>query len=340
MAITVTPEITGQQADENSSLAYLYEPLRVLITDSNTGAKKIYIDVSEYDSSSDNLVNFYENYAVFELNTAKTLKVDIMAIIRQLVEKAVWKYSNVDALVSGDGYKAIIPQYTYDFTVRDGVGSSVDIIKQPIIGGRTFYQFQKNPSLLPSSPTNEFEYSGLDIQETDKLFAMSFVTVDFPNLVNQGQPNGRPTLTKMTPSNTYATRVPCAGGLLWKSRLGGWMHWGFDLIEEKNTSRVNGKLNVGLFEGDSLGNPFVENDFTEIQNSYSITLKSLSVEKKYLECLAGIKNSMAVYYQRPNEENLELMRLSSASASLKNLSNGGDFSVTLNSISKSSFLTR
>ena len=50
--------------------------------------------------------------------------------------------------------------------------------------------------------------------------------------------------------------------------------------------------------------------------------------------------SPAVYLMRSPDSALELMRVTSASAPINNLSNGGDFSVSLKSISQSSHKTR
>jgi hypothetical protein len=50
--------------------------------------------------------------------------------------------------------------------------------------------------------------------------------------------------------------------------------------------------------------------------------------------------SPAVYYMRDQGEELELMRLTSANAPLDNKANGGDFTVSLSSISTTMQKTR
>ena len=82
------------------------------------------------------------------------------------------------------------------------------------------------------------------------------------------------------------------------------------------------------------GNPFIPVDYTGISSSYSIDLKSFSLITSELMAVSGISSSIVAYYQETNISKLELMRISSVSVPLKNLADGGDFSLSLQSISK------
>ena len=51
MAITVTSQITNQDVSSTTSYCYLYEPLKVNITESDIAASQIYIDLTVIDTS-------------------------------------------------------------------------------------------------------------------------------------------------------------------------------------------------------------------------------------------------------------------------------------------------
>lgn len=132
------------------------------------------------------------------------------------------------------------------------------------------------------------------------------------------------------------------GQVFWKSRLGGWLSWGFKLKKESQAKKYEGNIQVGMFEStlSSNGNPYVSVDYTGISTNYSLTLKELRLTSDELEVVQNIIASPAVYYMRDQSEDLELMRLSSANAPLDNKANGGDFTVSLSSISTSMQKTR
>ena len=83
----------------------------------------------------------------------------------------------------------------------------------------------------------------------------------------------------------------------------------------------------------------MEVNYTGIATDYSVTLKALSLTSDELKGVSGIQESPAVYFVYPDGR-MELMRLSAATIPLNSLSNGGDFSVSLKSISKVEQKTR
>jgi len=110
----------------------------------------------------------------------------------------------------------------------------------------------------------------------------------------------------------------------------------------KVDSNYTGKLDVGMFESTSpvYGNAYVPVDYTGLDMSYSLSLKSLSLSSDELKAVSGIALSPAIYYVSDFSGKLELMRLSSSTAPIGNIANGGDFSVSLKSISNTSQKTR
>ena len=106
--------------------------------------------------------------------------------------------------------------------------------------------------------------------------------------------------------------------------------------------KYDDKIEVGMFEStlQSGGNPYVQADYTGITSSYSLTLKALSLSSVELEAVSGIQVSPAVYYMKDSSGALELMRLNSASVPLESQANGGDFSISLSSISTTNHKTK
>lgn len=131
-----------------------------------------------------------------------------------------------------------------------------------------------------------------------------------------------------------ACEIKCGGYLIWKSRLGGWMSWAFDIKTENENGDYQGTLESGYFEStlDINGSPFVPVNYTRVGITYTKNLKSLSLSSNELDAVRGIAGSMAVYFVK-EDGGMELMRVSSSTVPKSNLSNGGDFSVTLKSIS-------
>jgi hypothetical protein len=116
------------------------------------------------------------------------------------------------------------------------------------------------------------------------------------------------------------------------------MFWGFDIEERSSSNSYEGKLEISLFESTKPidGEPYIPVDYISVSSSYTVTLKSLGLKKLELLAVSGIDFSPCIYYAADDSGKLELMRLSSSTAPYKNLANGGDFSVSLKSISNNS----
>ena len=342
MAVTVTPQINGQQLTNVNTYCYLYEPLRAFIQESSSTAKKIYIDVQLYFLFEQSPHLILLKYVEFDLNPSVGITVDLMKVAQQIDDAGVYKYGSVDNMIDENapfdkGWQAIITNWIFEFRIYSDENLTPVVVKKiPIRGGRQLEQFA--PLFSQSQALNEFEYYGLDINTyKDKWGGISIPLV---SLAYPTPPSGfsiSPDIDKHTTTGDF----PCGGFIIWKSRFGGWMWWGFDIQTKSFTKNYSGKLEVGMFESidDFNSTPYIPVDYTGINTSYSITLKALGLTSLELLAVSGIHASPAVYYMYPDGNTLELMRLSSFSAPISNLANGGDFSVSLNSISKTSQLT-
>ena len=334
--LTKTNEIQGQSANNAASYCYLFEPLRVIFTENSAAATKLYVhlQVTKTDGSSYLIANL-PKYAEYDLPSSGSVSIDLMKIAQQYHDANVYKFAEVQDFDSaiGAGWKAVVSQYRYTFKIStDKTTATLDVVKIPIIGGRAFQDF------VPSvTNTNEITEAGvLDIDLTNRW-------KDYPMIT---QTLAVPTSTNATPTvsvqySSLGTK-PCGGMLIWKSRLGGWMYWGFDLKKESQQKTYTGNIPVGLFESTGpAGNAYIPTSYTGIETSNTVTLKSLGLSSNELRAVQSILASPAVYYMADSDggvdqTRIELMKVTSATAPLDNLANGGDFTVSLSSISTSS----
>ena len=142
----------------------------------------------------------------------------------------------------------------------------------------------------------------------------------------------RPEITITTPSEG---RNVCGAYIIWKSRFGGWMSYGFDIFSEDSNIDYEGDIDMGLFEATDSGNPYVPTNYTRISESYSVNLRALGVKKQEAQALKGLSAAAVCYLMRTPDSKMELMRISSVNVPLSKLTDGVDVSVSLSSISKS-----
>tara|TARA_R110000796_G_scaffold24935_4_gene70810 strand:- start:2316 stop:3341 length:1026 start_codon:yes stop_codon:yes gene_type:complete len=339
VGITITPQILGQEADEIISYCYLWEPLRIAIEEADVAAKKIYIELTTYNTENSIILNeAIPKYAEFDINPGQPLTVDLMKIAQQYHDANTYKYSNVDDMTSASGgWKSVVSEFRYKFRITsDSTTIPVEIRKLPIIGGRLFKDFTQG--VASSVPMNEAEIYGVDLN-LGRYPGMPYLETTLADPTLQ---DARPTILVETVGGGEGGN-PCGAYLIWKSRFGGWMSWGFRELDE-NISGITygGNIEVGMFESTAIknGNPFVGVDYATVKSDYSITAKELSLASNELFAVASISSSPAIYRVLDADGSLELMRLSSATHPLINKTNGGDFSVTLKSISQTSQKTK
>lgn len=331
---------------------YLNEPLYIKIIEDDNTQTSLNVDINVYDTSDDSFVTTHTSYAVYDLitrNSETYLSIDLMALIRQIHDANVYKYSSLDDFTADNGYTSIVSKYKYDiiFTASD----SVTVKLLPIIGGRQFEQID-----LYNFYLTEFEYYGLNdislrVGDFDNSFSDDFGNnaiekteyerrwggVSFPRIsLKQSY------YTDASPSITILTNDGCppkGGFLIWKSRFGGWCYFGFDMQTRTNKNAYSGKITQGLYEVNDNKGMYVPVNYTSTSMTYTRTMKAYALTNAELLALSGIAASPAIYYVKEGTKELELMKLTAMSAPYSTDAMGGDFSVTLSNISTSQINT-
>ena len=331
MALTINPEITGQEISTACSYCYLYEPLRVQIIEDVSTATKLYIDMEIIDTTdSTNIIATEVEYGDYDINSGFSLSIDLMKLASQFHDANLFKYSSVSEIASG--WQSVVSKYKYNFKIyTDETSTPTEICKLPIIGARNFQDF--TPAVSNTQALTEADLLGVDLSSRWNLYpyiqqslALADATDSTPTITNTNQTQG------CNPD----------GFIVFKSRFGGWMTWGFDIRDESFSGSYSGNLEVGMFESTDIdgGNPFVPVDYTESKSKHSVSLKALSLPKEELRAMSGIHSSPAIYYLKDSSSYLELMKRGSASTPLLSTASGGDFELSLSSISNNKIKTR
>lgn len=335
MAIIVTPEIRGQECNENITYNYLFEPLRINVEETDPLAVKLFVEIERYNIVDKTVLvpfgttNSLPKYVEIDLIPGVSVSFDLSEVMQQLHFARVYKVATI-AEIETSYEEMIVSKYIYHFKITtDKTTTPVVIKKLPILGGRTFQQF--NAEVPNTQPLNEFEYYGINQDQLAKRWAnYQFYksSLKDPLSGNNLQPN-------VTSILQVGSEFPNGGVLYWKSRFGGWMFWGFDIQEDSSTSNYEGDLTVSLFESTKRkeGDPYIPVNYVSVTSEYTVQLKAIGLSNLELQAVSGISASPAVYFAKDNSGKLELMKLTSASAPLKNLAKGGDFTVNLKSIS-------
>jgi len=339
MAIVVTTEIRGQECSDEITYNYLFEPLRIFVKETNPLAVKLYVEVERYNIVDKTVLVPFDDgstsipkYVEIDLIPNTPVTFDLSEVMQQLHSAGVYKIATIADIETS--YETMITsKFIYLFRITSDLTTVPTVIRKlPILGGRSFGQFQ---AIVPyTQHLTEYDYYGINQDELVKKWANFLfykTSLKNPSSGNNLQPN-------VTLIPQVGPEFPNGGVLYWKSRFGGWMYWGFDIEDRNSSNSYQGDLEVGLFESTKQedGDPYVPVDYISVSNEYSIQLKSIGLTKLQLLAVSGISFSTAVFYAADNSGKLELMRLSSVSAPYKNLANGGDFTVNLKSISKNS----
>lgn len=337
MAIIINPEISGQEFSSDITYCYLYEPLRINIKESNTLATKLFVEVKRYGIEDKNaLIPFSDgslslpSYVEIDLIPGKSVTFDLGEVMQQLHQANVYKVATIGDIETSNE-TMVISKFIYSFSITTDVTTIPVVVKKlPIIGARNFQSFTGTVS--KGQVLDEFDYYGVNKSELVKKWAnyRFYNTALKDPLVDS---NLRPTISLLP---QVGSMYPEGGVLYWKSKFGGWMFWGFDIENRNESHSYSGELESGLFESTKRvnGNPFIPVDYLAIETSYTVELRSLGLKQNELLAVSGINSSPAIYYARDNSGRLELMRLTSSSSPYKNLAKGGDFTVSLKSISK------
>jgi hypothetical protein len=339
--LSANAQISGQVATPSTSYCYLYEPLKVIITEA-TGltATKYYIELEVRDTSDySNIIETISQYGVFDVNAGEGITVDLMKMARQHHNANIYKFASMNDVVGINGWKSVVSEYIYNFNITSDVSTTVDVVsKLPIIGGRPFDEFV--PTVLETQNVTEAEIQGVSFSNIWSGWPYILTSLADPT-----DNDARPTMIKALAgslSTDIKPKQPCGGYLVWKSKYGGWMQWGFDLGTESTTKSYQGNLQVGMFESTNYvsGNPYVQVDYTGIKSGKSRTMKALGLTTQQLRAVSGIADSTAVYYVKSESGEMELVRLTSSSVPLISSASGGTFSVSIKSISQLTQQTR
>ena len=344
LQLNAAAQISGQIVNNFTSYCYLYEPLKVTITEGTGIVPTKYSIELEIRDTADytDIIESITDYAVFDVNAGEALTVDLMKIARQYHDANVYKFANMNDVVGADGWKSVVSEFIYNFRITSDASATVDVVsKLPIIGGRPFDEFVA--TVPESQDLTEAEIQGINFANI--WGGWPFV---LQSLADPTDNDARPTILKVlggigAVSDSYTrARKACGGYLVWKSKYGGWMQWGFDLGTESTSRAYQGNLQVGSFESTSMnnGDPYVQMNYTGVQSSKTRTMKALNLTQNELRAVSGINDSPAVYYVKSETGEMELVRLTSASAPLLSTANGGTFSVSVKSISQLKQQTR
>lgn len=339
MAIIINPEISGQECNDSITYSYLFEPLRINVQETDITATKLYVEIERYNILDKTIRIPFEDgsnsllkYVELDLILGRPVSFDLSEVMLQLHQAGVFKIATI-ADIELSYEETIISKYIYHFKfTTDKTAVPVIVKKLPILGGRSFQQF--TPTVPYTQLLTEFDYYGINKEDLAKRWAnYMFYTTSLkdPESGNNLQPD-------VTLIPQIGDEFPNGGVLYWKSRFSGWMFWGFDIESRDSSSQYSGNLQVAMFESTKPvnGNPYIPVNYISVESEYTIDLKSIGLSSKELLAVSGIDSATVIYYAADNSGKLELMRLGSSSSPYKNLATGGDFSVSLKSISNTS----
>ena len=327
MAITINTRIAGQEATSTLTYCYLYEPLKIVVSENDASVEKVFVDIDLIDAETGVVNDSLLKYVDFDITSLGSIEIDLMKVATQLMNFDILKIQSVDDIVSN--WESVVSKNIYNFKIyTDVVSTPLSVLKLPIMGSRFFEDFVATVS--NSNSLNEFSSaSSFDFN----LGGYSYAQYALKDISSVSDSNYSPTRSKVNVTSTSANQ-PCEGVIHYKSKLGGWCSFGMDLSTEDRKGKYLGKIaRKGFSSTENInGNPFIQVNYTSVDFSYTIKLKKLSLDSSVLEELSGIQGSLAVYYQRTPTSRLELMKLTTASTPINSLTGGGDFSISLKSV--------
>lgn len=320
MAIIVTPAITGQEMTSTATFSYLYEPLLATIYDSSVNATEFYIDTYRLDGVGTKL-DIFEKHVSYP--TLGDFEIDLMELIRSRTDilsdnPVVSEYDDING-------SQVAHLYTVGFDIYTDYApyGTIQVKKTILYGGRQFKDF--TPAISSGNPLTEFDYLNVDVP--------SFI--DFPKYVNTlNTPTSSP-IANVSVSIPTSGRDVCGAYLIWKSRFGGYVGYGFDIYQENSNQIYSGDIESEFFYTTNIfgGDPRVRPDYNRVDVSYDVQLKALSVPINEAKALKGLQEAKFAWLMRDKDSKLELMRITSAQLPYNNYANGIDVGVSLKSIS-------
>ena len=298
MALVASELISGQQATATCTYCYMYEPLRVLIAETNLDARKLYIKLIVRETNAfSTIVDSIDNYGDYDINPGEGITLDLAKLMQQYHDANLYRYASMNGIADNStGWHSVVSRYKYEFQFTTSVTAAsksnsktatdtpsfLKIIKLPIIGGRSLPDFVA--SVTEDTPLTEAELYGFDLEDRWKDYSVINNALADPD-----QEDSSPSIQA---SVATEGEDPCGGVVHWKSRFGGWMTWGFKIKTEMSSSKYTGTLEVGMFEStweqrtssqnktDDSGQPYVPVDYTGLSSNYRISLKALGLSNE------------------------------------------------------------
>ena len=204
LQLNAAAQISGQIVNNFTSYCYLYEPLKVTITEGTGIVPTKYSIELEIRDTADytDIIESITDYAVFDVNAGEALTVDLMKIARQYHDANVYKFANLNDVVGADGWKSVVSEFIYNFRITSDASATVDVVsKLPIIGGRPFDEFVA--TVPESQDLTEAEIQGINFANI--WGGWPFV---LQSLADPTDNDARPTILKVlggigTISNSY-----------------------------------------------------------------------------------------------------------------------------------------
>ena len=352
MAIRVSPLGNGSL---NRKYRYLYEPFLVKAwNDTTSTATKIYVDVGVQNNLaySGNQIVWHFKYGEFDINVANnSIEIDLAGIAREFTNHDVYKAGNIENMRSNKFtastfWRTVGCQDYFSFNIYTDSNESNKINVATLIyimGSRPYFDMNFTEDSSTSLYFTEFEKYGITQGEQIKFFPgyPAPVVVPWTNPIN---PRADIPQLDFTIFGNKEDGKCIEEFIIWKSRYGGWMAWGFELSVRKEIGAYEGSFVTDQFEyseDNNVSENIIPVNYTGITSSYSLTLKSLNLTAIQLMAVSGIRHSPAIYLLKNDDSgDVELMRLTSVTAPVDSKISGGDFSVGLKSISQSTQLTK
>ena len=344
MSLTITPQISGQQANSTLSYSFLQEPLKVHITDSDADTRIIYADVTKINTDDGVVVSTDVSYVYRDVSSNGSIVIDLSKVMNQMHDYNTIKFGSITDI--SNGWDSVVSKYIYKFEFYSDTSPSIKttIQKLPIIGGRSFDTFTPSVNYL----TSIRELSSSDLYASNKLGAYQDVNFTLKQISSVSDDDYSPSVTITSPSSVADNTIPCEGVVYWKSKLGGWMMMGVDIKVETKSHKYNGSLSNGMFESTSYnggGDIYIPTNYMGTSSELSLNLKTLSLDSDVLKAVSEIAGSPAVYYRRhsrvpSSDDSIELMRMTSSNAPIKTHIGGGDFTIGLTRISSIEYKTK
>ncbi|AGH56783.1 structural protein [Cellulophaga phage phi19:2] len=301
----------------DTKYCYLFEPLLISITGNRSSSFSIDLEIKRTETGA--VVAVLEDYVYVETHLKSESTIDLMKIVRQHTNSNIFNINNINDIT----WKTIVCEYKYFFRIRtDGSASPIIISVLPIFGGRSYQDF------TIQEINQQSKLKMVDVLDEDIYSLWKNVPHIETILKDPTAFDSTPTINITTPQ---LGKSLCGGCLIWKSFLGGWSTWSFDIAKRSSDHSYLGSIQSDQFESVN-GYKATMVDYSQIQTIDSIELISSKVTKKQALILNELNQSPAIYYKKNNDDRLELVKLTSTSIPIDSINSGGEVKINVKSL--------